>query len=106
MENRNTVEVILGGKTYTLCGYEEESYLQRVAAYINGREQELQRQSGYAKQKPDMQNILLQLNLADDYFKSQMELEDAKRKLADQERELYRLKHELVSLKMRMDNNQ
>ena len=59
------------------------------------------KQTGYAKQKPDMQNVLLQLTLADDYFKCNRELENIKRKYHDQEKEMYRLKHELVSMKMK-----
>ena len=100
MQDNNTVEVMIGGRVYNLSGYEDVSYLQKVAAYINGRDQELMKQTGYAKQKPDMQNVLLQLTLADDYFKCNRELENIKRKYHDQEKEMYRLKHELVSMKM------
>ncbi|MCR4927300.1 MAG: cell division protein ZapA [Lachnospiraceae bacterium] len=101
MQDNNTVEVMIGGRVYNLSGYEDVSYLQKVAAYINGRDQELMKQTGYAKQKPDMQNVLLQLTLADDYFKCNCELENIKRKYHDQEKEMYRLKHELVSMKMK-----
>ena len=41
------------------------------------------------------------LTLADDYFKCNRELENIKRKYHDQEKEMYRLKHELVSMKMK-----
>lgn len=105
MDDKNSVEVFIGGKQYTLSGYEDNSYLQKVAAYINGRDQELMKQAGYAKQKPDMQQVLLQLNIADDYFSAKKELEAVKRTLHDQEKELYRLKHELVSLKMKYESN-
>ncbi len=103
MESKTTVDVIIGGKVYTLSGYEEEAYLQKVAAYINGRVQELKNQSGFAKQGSDMQNVLIQLNIADDYFKAKEENERLSRKLQEQNKELYSLKHELVSLKMRID---
>ncbi len=107
MESKSTVDVIIGGKVYTLSGYEEEEYLHKIAAYINGRVQELQNQSGFAKQSADMQNILIQLNIADDYFKEKEENERLLRKLEEQSKDLYSLKHELVSLKMlteRADN--
>lgn len=103
MESKSTVDVIIGGKVYTLSGYEEETYLQKVAAYINGRVQELKGQSGFAKQTADMQNVLIQLNIADDYFKTKEENEQLQRKLYEQDKELYSLKHELVSMKMRID---
>lgn len=106
MESKSTVDVIIGGKVYTLSGYEEEAYLQRVAAYINGRVQELKNQSGFAKQAADMQNVLIQLNIADDYFKAREENEQLQRKLHEQNKELYSLKHELVSMKMRIDRGE
>lgn len=106
MESKSTVDVIIGGKVYTLSGYEEESYLQSVAAYINGRVQELKNQSGFAKQSADMQNVLIQLNIADDYFKAKEETEQLQRRLHEQDKELYSLKHELVSLKMRIDRGE
>jgi cell division protein ZapA len=105
MESKSTVDVIIGGKVYTLSGYEEETYLQRIAAYINGRVQELGSQSGFAKQSADMQNVLIQLNIADDYFKMKEQNEQLQRKLHEQDKELYSLKHELVSMKMRMGKN-
>ena len=37
MSSKNNTEVILGGKVFTLSGYESEEYLQKVAAYINNK---------------------------------------------------------------------
>ena len=37
MPAKTSAEVIIGGKVYTLSGYEGEEYLQKVAAYINGK---------------------------------------------------------------------
>ena len=37
MSAKNETEVLIGGKTYTLSGYESEEYLQKVALYINGK---------------------------------------------------------------------
>ena len=41
MSAKNTTQVIIGGKIITLCGYESEEYLQRVAAYLNNKISEL-----------------------------------------------------------------
>jgi len=106
MDNKRNVEVIIGGKVYTVSGYEEEAYLHKVAAYINGKVLELQSQSGFSKQSSDMQNALIQLNIADDYFKKMREVEDLSAKLREQDKELYSLKHELVSLKMRVEQSE
>ena len=32
MQDNNTVEVMIGGRVYNLSGYEDVSYLQKVAA--------------------------------------------------------------------------
>ena len=37
MSSKNDTEVIIGGKVIRLSGYESEEYLQKVAAYINGK---------------------------------------------------------------------
>ena len=37
MSSKNTTEVIIGGKVFTLGGYESEEYLQKIASYINNK---------------------------------------------------------------------
>ena len=37
MASKTDTEVLIGGKVFTLSGYESEEYLQRVAAYINSK---------------------------------------------------------------------
>ena len=37
MSSKSNTEVLIGGKVYTLSGYEGEEYLQKVAAYINSK---------------------------------------------------------------------
>ena len=37
MSAKTSADVLIGGKIYTLSGYESEDYLQRVANYINGK---------------------------------------------------------------------
>ncbi len=35
MPAKNETEVVIGGKSFKLSGYESEEYLQKVAAYIS-----------------------------------------------------------------------
>ena len=35
--SKTDTEVIIGGKMFTLSGYESEEYLQKVASYINNK---------------------------------------------------------------------
>ena len=37
MASKTDVQVLLGGKVYTLSGYESEEYLQKIALYINNK---------------------------------------------------------------------
>ena len=37
MNTKNSTEVAIGGKLFTLCGHEDEEYLQRVASYLNNK---------------------------------------------------------------------
>ncbi len=67
---KNDAEVLINGKVYVLCGAEDSSYFQKVAGYVNQKLGELRRQPGFAKQKEDYQQILLVVNMADDYFKA------------------------------------
>lgn len=103
MDSRNYTDVIIAGKVYTLGGYESEEYLQRIAGYLNGKNSELRKIDGFLRQTPDYQNILMQLNVADDYFKAAEELAEVKETAEAQEKELYALKHQLVTVQMKLE---
>ena len=103
MAEKHYTEVTLMGKNYVLGGAEDEAYLQRVDTYVNSKAQELKRTQGFLRQTPDFQNLMLVMNLADDYFKSQNQVDVLKQKQEQLEQEIYDLKHELVSSRMRHD---
>ena len=100
---KNYAEVLIDGKIYTLGGVEEASYFQQVAAYVNHKLGELRRQPGFLKQKEDYQLVMLEINMADDYFKALQEAKAYKAQKEEMEREMYSLKHELISAQMRLD---
>lgn len=103
MDSRTYTDVIIAGKVYTLGGYESEEYLQKIAGYLNGKNSELRKVDGFLRQTPDYQNILMQLNVADDYFKASEELAEVKETAEAQEKELYALKHQLVTVQMKLE---
>lgn len=105
MGEKNYTEVNLLGKTYNLGGYEDEAYLQRVATYVNSKSAELKKTQGYLRQPTDFRQVLLALNLADDYFKAQNRIAALEAKQELLEREIYELKHELVSRQINYENN-
>ncbi len=104
--NRNDVEVIIDGKVITMSGDENEEYLQKVAAYINNKIAEFNKVESFRRQPIDMQEVLIQLNLADDYFKAKSELESLREELDVKDRELYDLKHELIATQIKLESRE
>ena len=80
MNTKNDVEVIINGKQYTISGYESSEYLQRIATHINDKYAEFKQDEGYNRLDADMKNILLAINLSDDYYKVQESIQDLRRK--------------------------
>ena len=104
MAAKTDAEVIIDGKVYTLSGYESEEYLQKIASYLNGKIAEFRKNESYGKLNPDFKNILMQINLADDYFRAKREMEDLKADGSSREKDLYDLKHELISVQIKLEN--
>ena len=106
MASKTDTEVLIGGKVFTLSGYESEEYLQKVASYINNKIAEYNKIEGFKRQPIDTQNVLLQLNIADDYFKSKKQIELMEEQLSEKEKELYDLKHELIATQIKLENTE
>ena len=104
MSSKNKTEVLIDGQIYTLSGYESEEYLQRVATYINNKLAELKKLDGYARLSQELKSILLELNVADDYFKAKNQVEMVEEELAQKDQELYDLKHELISTQIKLED--
>ena len=106
MSSKNTTEVIIGGKVFTLGGYESEEYLQKVASYINNKITEYNKNESFKRLTLDMQNVLLQLNIADDYFKAKKQINILEEEIQTKEKELYNLKHELIASQIKLENTE
>ena len=106
MAVKNTAQVIIGGKIITLGGYESEEYFQKVASYINNKIAELSEMPGYSRQPMETKHTLLSLNIADDYFKAKKQAEIFEQDLQQKDQEMYNLKHELIALRMQIEESQ
>lgn len=102
--SKTDTEVIIGGKVFTLSGYESEEYLQKVASYINNKVNEYSKIDSFRRQPLDTQAVLLQLNIADDYFKAKKQISALEEELHTKEKEMYELKHELISSQIKLEN--
>ena len=95
--SKNFTEVLIGGKVFTLSGFESEEYLQKVSTYLNHKIDECSSSEGYRKQSAETRSVLLALNIADDYFKARKQGEA-------KDKEMYDLKHELISVQIKLEN--
>ncbi|MDD6339885.1 MAG: cell division protein ZapA [Butyrivibrio sp.] len=103
MSAKIDTEVTIGGKTYTMSGYESEEYLQKVAAYINGKLSDFKKSDSFRRQALDVQNVIIQLNIADDYFKAKKMADELESGTDAKDKDIYDLKHELISSQIKLD---
>ena len=106
MSTKTDTEVIIAGKVFTLSGYESEEYLQKVASYINNKIAEYNKVDSFKRQSLDTQNVLLQLNIADDYFKAKKQISLLEEEIQNKEKEMYDLKHELIASQIKLENTE
>lgn len=99
MKKHNAVDVIINTKKYTIGGCESAEYLQRVAAYINSKYDEFRHQENYNSLDAEFKNVLMQINLADDYFKLKEQYAESEKNNEVNMNEIYKLKQEIVNLK-------
>lgn len=105
MAEKMSAQVLIGGKIFTLSGYESEEYLQKVASYVNGKLNEMKESEGFAKQPYDIQATLTELNIADDYFKAKKQLDILEMEIETKDKEIYDLKHELISAQIKGESS-
>ncbi|MBQ4283317.1 MAG: cell division protein ZapA [Lachnospira sp.] len=103
MSSKNHTEVILGGKVFTLSGYESEEYLQKVASYINNKLAEYNRDDSYRRQSAEVRANLMYLNIADDYFKAKKLGDGLQEEIEGKDKEIYDLKHELIATQIKAE---
>lgn len=106
MVSENRTQVLIGGKVYPITGFEEENYIQMVANYVNKKLDEIQASDRYRALPQDYKSTLLELNIADDYFKSKHQIENLESSLSTKDKEIYDLKHDLISAQLKVDTLQ
>ncbi|MBQ2288577.1 MAG: cell division protein ZapA [Lachnospiraceae bacterium] len=103
MAAKRDIQVLIGGKVYTLSGYESEEYLQKIALYINNKMDEMDQIPNYRRLTMDMQKTLLELNMADDYHKAKKQIEMLEADIEEKDKTEYDLKHELISSQIQLE---
>ena len=103
MPTKNEAEVLIGGKVITLSGYESREYIQKVASYLDNKLDEHKKMESYNRLPLEFQNIMIQLNIADEYFKAKKIADTLEGDLESKDKEIYDLKHELIALQNKFD---
>ncbi|MCR5107187.1 MAG: cell division protein ZapA [Lachnospiraceae bacterium] len=106
MANRNNTEVVIGDKVIRLGGSESEEYMQRVASYINGKYEDYNKIESFRRQPADMKSVLMQINIADDYFKARDQLKELQDELEIKDKEMYDIKHELIAAQIKLESKE
>jgi len=104
MSAKTDAVVVIDGKVYTLSGYEDVEYLQRIGAYINDKIKEIDSLEASRHMPPNMKNVLIEINLADDFFKARTQVEKLEADLQLKEKELYDLKHDLIANQVKTES--
>ena len=105
MSSKNNTEVIIDGKIYTLSGYESEEYVQNAATYINNKIADFKQDEAYRRQNIEVQKALLELNIADDYFKAKKQADSLEGEIDSKDKQLYDLKHELIGTQIKLESS-
>lgn len=103
MKKPNLTEVLIDGKIYSVSGEENTEYIQKVAQFVNEKIQEVRTLPGFKRLDEEYQTLLLNLNLADAYFKEKEEVTRLAEAAEEKERELYAVKHDMVSTQMKLE---
>lgn len=103
MSSKNTTEVVLGGKVFTLGGYESEEYLRKVASYINNKLNEYNKEEVFRRQSSEIRANMMYLNIADDYFKAKKLGDSLASEIESKDKEIYDLKHELIAAQIKAE---
>lgn len=103
---KNVTEVVIAGKIISISGEEDAAYMTEVAAFINDKLMELQKTENYGRLSAEHKQILLGMNLADEYFREKKKNQILTSELELKDKELYSLKHELINLQLDLEKMQ
>lgn len=103
INKKNDTEVIINNKRYTLSGFESEEYLQKIASFLNSKINEIKQQDAYKTLDSDMRSILVEINIADEYFKLKRQFAESEDDSDSKSNEIYALKHDIMALQSKLE---
>lgn len=94
----NDTDVLIDGRKYTICGFESDEYLQQIASYINRKFTEFRKKDYYRRLDLDLRNVLLAINIADDYHKAKRKVKELQSEGELKDKMVLEMKHEIIDL--------
>ena len=105
MKNMNDTDVLIDGRKYTIRGFESEEYLHRIATYINRKFTEFKKKEYYHRMDLDLRNVLLAINIADDYYKAKKKASDFREECEMKDKLVLDMKHEIITLQEQLKHS-
>lgn len=106
MKNMNDTDVLIDGRKYTICGFESDEYLQKVASYINRKFAEFKKKDYYSRLDLDLRNVLLAINIADDYYKAKKKASEYHSECELKDKMVLDMKHEIIDLQEQLKKSE
>ncbi len=69
MGESNIVNICVFGEKYSLACSSDEEYVKKLADYVNSKINDINKARNGNYMSPSLRNVLLSLNIADDYFR-------------------------------------
>lgn len=104
MSPKHDTTVLIGGERFTLAGDEGEEYIQRVALYINNKLDEMRKSENARQLNSRLISVLLDINIADDYFKAKAHSDSLETALQDKIKRIEDLEKENLRIQVAMDD--
>ena len=102
-DKKNKSSVVIDGQVYVIAGEGSAASLHKIASYVDNKITELKKSAGYSKLPKDYQQVLLSINLTEELFRRQEQVEVLTEENSDNQKELYRLKQDIVEKDMKID---
>ena len=74
--------------------------MQKVASYINNKITEFNQLESSKRLPSDSKSVLMQLNIADDYFKAKEQIEKLESDTESKDQDIFKFKHDLINLQV------
>ncbi|MBQ3512409.1 MAG: cell division protein ZapA [Lachnospiraceae bacterium] len=101
---KKEMQVIINKKLYTLCATESEEYIQKVVSYLNAKFEEMNEIPGFDKMSMDYQNIMLSVNIVDEYMKMKDKISLYEAEMKEKDKIIFDLRHENIDIKMKEES--